>query len=108
MKIQKQFIPLILDGIKKYEFRNTNNKEYLYFINGDYYYLKYIDVIVCKVFDELLKTIELNFIIDSISRKWIKNNKEYFYRKSELNSYVCYVYKWVKCELKKLEIIENV
>ena len=108
MKIQKQFIPLILDGTKKYEFRNSINKEGLYFINGDYYYLKYIDMLVAKDFDKLLETIKLNFIVDYNSIKWIKNNKEYFDKKLDIDSYVCHVYRWVKCELKKLEIIENV
>ncbi len=62
MKIKKEFIDLIYNGDKKYEFRNGDDKEGLYKIKDKYFFLDYLTC-VC----------EINFSItnDSEGIKWV-------------------------------------
>lgn len=117
MKIQEQFIPLILDGTKKYEFRNSDDKEGFYKINNKLFFLKYHNSIWSKsIPNERYKTFaqylrnnfrsEVNAKNDKETFKWLKEfGNEYFRDKEEQNIHRCFIYEWIN--LEKLEVCEE-
>lgn len=109
MKIQKEFIPLILSGGKEYEFRNSNDKEGIYEINGNFYLLK----------RECPKSLTFSLVsnwyagragefqfcccvVTEEEYKWILNNREYF------TDNKVWVYKWIKMATNKVAKLEGV
>ena len=117
MKIQEQFIPLILDGTKKYEFRNSDDREGFYKINNKLFFLKYHNTIWSKTIpNERYKTFaqylrnhfrsEVNAKNDKETFKWLKEfGNEYFRDKKEQNIHCCFIYEWIN--LEKLEVCEE-
>ena len=110
MKIKKEFVPLILSGEKKYEFRNSNDKEGIYIINKEYYYLKNAELVSTypnpnatyekfRTFkDWLFERIKMsNIQLDIETKKWLeKNSNSYFKTNKNAYEYECYIYQWIK------------
>lgn len=106
MKIKKEFVPLILNGEKIYEFRTSHSdfiKEHegLYKIQGEYYFLKYI--VDTYYFNEVLDYCKKNYEEKSldfiVEQGWHKKN---FLPKGN----VFIIYKWKKLDKKELKIVE--
>lgn len=109
MKIKKEFIPLILDGTKKYEFRNSDDKAGFYKINDQLYYLVLKDTIYSKTipnerykyFAEYVRNNfrkQVNSKNDKLTFKWMKENDDYFRDKNECNIHRCYIYEWINID----------
>lgn len=106
MKIKKEFIPLILSGEKKYEFRNSNDKEGIYNINNEFYYLKNIELVSSysipnsfyKTFYSLLskRIKQSKLTLDAETKQWLKVNNNYFMVNTQKYQYECYIYEWIK------------
>lgn len=86
MKIRKEFIPLILSGEKKYEFRNSKGKEGIYKINGIWLQLvKYQEYNKNHRFyldkKDWFNEVDFYFCsckITELEYLWIQKNKSYF------------------------------
>ncbi len=88
MKMKKEFIPLILSGEKKYEFRNSNDKEGLYKINNELYYLKFLiqtnlpvnEENAIKIWNDYLEDLAMlgEVEIDKATADWTKEHLDYF------------------------------
>lgn len=124
MKIKSKFIPLILNKRKKWEFRNSNDKEGIYIINEEYYYLKNAELVSTypnpnakyekfKTFkDWLFERIKMsNIQLDIETKKWLeKNSNSYFKTNKNGYEYECYIYQWIKLNelpLTDFEILED-
>lgn len=99
MKIKKEFIPLILSGEKRYEYRaeDVPKHEGFYSVHGKYYFLKLVKY--CSYSRENIWEIFKQFLPDKLSYEFIIKNHKYF-----LNKIFC-VYEWIPLEQKK-ELIE--
>lgn len=109
MKINKEFIPLILGGKKIYEFRNSDNKEGVYSIydNGNeyIYYLKFFGWgVVHHITSDRVFYLESGepkqLIIDRESYNWIQKNKDWYFKNGAI-----YVYEWIESDFEELEDI---
>lgn len=102
MTIKKEFVPLILNGTKKHEYK-SNKRDYsgFYLINNQIWELKFWGRIK---YDEYLDQ-EKESGIDELSKEFIKNNKQYFVCNSIINDFEIVVYFWKKIEMEQLEII---
>ena len=107
MKIKKEFVPLILSGEKKYEFRNSNDKEGMYIIDNQYYYLLQKELVAAKTipndyhktfYSYLSKKIKQSKLtLDAETKKWLKeNSNNYFMVNTSEYKYECYIYEWIK------------
>ena len=112
MKIKKQFVDLIYNGQKQYEFRNSIDKEGIYKIKDKLFQLKLdqhrFDFRIYKSMNISTEKIEYYFCSLKITEQeyeWIKKNIDYFVKNNE--TYVA-IYKWEKLlsNEKELEIIE--
>lgn len=112
MKIKKEFIDLIYNGEKKYEFRNNGYRAGVYKIKDKYFELKQycnyyeykIKKEVCLDEDNENKYSFCDCKISEQEYNWIKNNVDYFID-SDGETYIV-VYKWVEIELKEFEEVE--
>lgn len=110
MNIKKEFIPLILSGEKEYEFRNSDDKEGIYEINGNFYLLKREWLKNSLTFSLVSNWYagrpgEFQFcgcMITEEEYEWIINNREYF------TDNKVWVYKWIKMLANKVEKLEGV
>ena len=124
MKIESKFIPLILNKRKEWEFRNSNNKEGIYIINDEYYYLKNAELVSTypnpdanyekfKTFkDWLFERLRMsNIKLDIETKKWLDNNSNSYFKTNKNGyEYECYIYQWIKLEdlpLTDIEILED-
>lgn len=106
MKIKREFIPLILSGEKKYEFRNSNDKEGMYIIDNQYYYLLQKELVAAKTipndyhktfYSYLSKRIKQSKLtLDAETKQWLKANNNYFMVNTSEYKYECYIYEWIK------------
>ncbi len=111
MKIQKQFIPLIESGEKKYEFRNS--KEHFgrfYEVNGKTFYLdayklsaKFNGVLDKNgdVYSLKFKRDDYRLIITKEEYDWLKENWDTYF-----DSWI-WIGIWEEVRLSKLEVIDN-
>lgn len=108
MKIKKEFIPLILSGEKKYEFRNSNDKEGIYEIEGIWFLLirEWNYSTTFSLAKNYYNTsVEIYFCGHHITHEeyeWLENNREYF-----IDNEV-WVYKWFEIKNNKVEKLEGV
>lgn len=111
MKIQKQFIPLILNGTKRYEVLPFSNKviDGIYKIKNKYFHLKY--VLSEQTCDEDISVLlfkmwkyNIDVYIDNYTLRQLIDNIEHF--KSGDGYYFC-IYKWEEIEIKEIEIING-
>lgn len=107
MKIQEKFIPLILNGTKRYEILKEHNAGGVYKIENKYFKLKY--VWSEQIYDEDVSVLlfnmwkyNINAYIDNHTLKWLIDNIERF--KSDGGYYFC-IYKWE--EIKEMKIING-
>lgn len=121
MKIKKEFIPLILNGQKRYEFRNSSDKEGVYVIGNQVFKLTLspnkafrITKVANNTFGHLFHAIvltpfsetPLGLLITKEEYEWFNNNENYWKDKE------IYVYdwellsSWKPLTLKELEILE--
>lgn len=112
MKIKKEFIDLIYNGEKKYEFRNSNDKAGFYKIKDKYFKLVYVaterDYTIKKqkmIFDNGFIYYFNGYKITFQEYEWIKNNMDYFIDNETGGTYNV-IYKWVEIEIKQLEEVE--
>ncbi len=110
MKIEKKFIPLILNCEKKWEFRNSTEHEGLYEIEGEYFLLELrwppigpskIVEFRERVYDGCKKYYICGFDVDKETYKWVMENLDYF--KISNGSHLLYIYTWDKVEGEELE-----
>ncbi|MGL4951016.1 MAG: hypothetical protein ACRC4M_04275 [Mycoplasma sp.] len=110
MKIKKEFIPLILSGEKKYEFRKKEDLESIYKIGNEYFELKFI---CCSDKNTLIeikgKTKKISYYCERVWTriKYPITKQEYDFLKSyiEIDKPI-YIYEWKKVKIQELEIIE--
>ena len=132
MKIKKEFVDLIYNGEKTFEFRNSNYKDGIYKIKDKWFKLVYVwnEIIYfdsesdikeklnnfCKIelieeawYDREIDVEEFYISIDKHSKEWILENYEYFIEtkptKNSEGEALIYVYKWIEIELKELESV---
>lgn len=113
MKIKEEFIPLILDGSKKYEFRNSIDKGGIYKIKDKYFQLKYerlnLGIHLEKRVKNNINNIDKYYCFGKEITKqeydWLDKNENYF-KNIDGDIVVC-IYKWQEVKLKKLEIIKK-
>lgn len=113
MKIKKEFVDLIYNGEKLWEFRNSNDKVGFYKIKDKCFELKHYSNFNeysirrgRKVLDDddSIKYYFCDFRITEQEYNWIKNNMDYFTNKCG-ETYIV-VYKWKEIEIKELEEVE--
>lgn len=113
MKIKKEFVDLIYNGEKKYEFRNSKDKEGIYKIKDKFFKLTCVGFSYYPFLREEFKSLGgskywINgYNITAEEAKWIRENISYFIKNNELKMYF-YEWKEINYEhykLKKLEII---
>ena len=132
MKIQKEFVDLIYNKTKQYEFRNSNDKDAIYKIKDKHFKLVYLgfeninfenEKILKQRIKNYLKNngekyFELEYVnydfridkvslwyeIDSTSKNWILQNYKYFIENE--NEIVIHIYEWKEVKNMELEIIE--
>lgn len=114
MKIKKEFIPLIANGEKRYEFRfkEPYQVEGIYNINGVPHNLRklarftILDLRVQGIKSERAFINELKDVliypIDKLTLKFLKENK--YYQRINENEQL-YIYEWIEFIPKELEII---
>lgn len=111
MKTNKEFIPLIANGEKRYEFRfkEPYQVEGIYNINGKPFNLKLLcrftslDLKIQGIKSESSFIKELkNNLIYPIDKLTLKEN-EYYYRIKRFDH--LYIYEWVEFVPKELEIV---
>ncbi|WP_300350157.1 hypothetical protein [Clostridium sp.] len=70
MRIEKQFIPLILSGKKKYEFRKTEDKQKVYKVGDKFYFLKLLGEIelISLLTNTRIKVFETEFTKEYLVR----------------------------------------
>lgn len=113
MKIKKEFIPLILSGYKKYEFRNSNDKEGIYEIEGVWFLLTRVgnysttfslwkNLDNANVENAHVEIDSCWYEITEEEYKWLENNREYF------TDNEVWVYKWIKIATNKVAKLEGV
>ena len=109
MKIEKQFIPLILSGKKKYEFRQDTDKEGIYKIEDKYFMLRWIQTghigsyqnfDDCSVWYTVEADVNKVYHITKAEYDWFNENEDYI--ANEIT-----IYEWIPLEFKKLEIVEG-
>lgn len=112
MKIEKKFVDLIYNGEKKYEFRNSDDKEGIYKIKDKFFKLTYVyDTYYPFIREEFINP-DNKYWINSYEAtaeeaEWIRENILQF---KEKDKYKIYFYKWTevdyeKHKLKKLKIV---
>lgn len=110
MKIKKEFVDLIYNKKKQFEFRNNIDKSGVYQIKDKYFILN----LICTSYDFKIKKIHKVFTEESYyyfcgyeiteqEYNWIKNNVDYFTFNNE--SYVA-IYEWKELQQKELEYVE--
>ncbi len=132
MRIEKQFIPLILSGKKKYEFRKTEDKQKVYKVGDKFYFLKLLGEIelISLLTNTRIKVFETEFTKEYLVRirakdkavndefyglneikitkeeyVWFLKHKEYIGAPN--NKLPIYLYKWGKTEVETLETPEE-
>lgn len=101
MKLQKQFKDLILNGTKKYEFRNNWDKAGFYNVGQEKFYLRLLRDVWFYHFSDLIKFIQANYDYDYDSLKWIEKNPSYFecnfqtFYGSFETKYHIFIYEWI-------------
>ena len=111
MKIKKEFVDLIYNKKKQFEFRNDIDKSGVYQIKDKYFILNLIHTSydfkikkIHKVFTEEPYYYFCGYEITEQEYNWIKNNVDYFID-SDGKTFIV-VYEWVEIELKELEEVE--
>ncbi len=124
MKILKEFIPLILNGDKAYEFRNSDEHfDKVYEIDGNYYYLeifKYLPkkelLLAFGSYDTLFGDTghddmhAFSLIKDKYGSGFQITKQEFEWLYKNWNSYFgeyIYIGAWQKLTIDKLEIIDK-
>lgn len=114
MKIKKEFLPLILNGKKRYEFifEEPYKIEGLYNVNGKTYNLvklcrfTFLDLRINGIKSETAFIKELKDVLiyplDSLTVKYLKENK--YYKRIREHEQL-YIYEWVEFKPQELEII---
>ena len=111
MKIKKDFVNLIYNKEKQYEFRNSGDKVGIYKIKDKFFQLKQISYerdFKIKKEHRLTGGLDYYFCGFEITEqeyKWIKNNIDYFVTNNKKDTYIV-IYKWEELEPKELEVIE--
>lgn len=113
MKIKKEFINLIYNKEKKYEFRNVQDKEGIYRIADKYFKLTYLEtdysISLKKTYMWNKLDYEINdYYVSEYEYNWVENNIDYF---KNGQCFKMYVYRWQEIdydefELKELEEVE--
>ena len=111
MKIKKEFVDLIYNGEKKYEFRNSCGKAGFYKIRDKYFELKYVGEYYSyeikkkkTMFDSEFNYFFCEHKITNQEYEWIKNNIDYF--GDEIQGTYVVVYEWLVLDIKELEVVE--
>ncbi len=113
MKIQKQFIPLILSGKKTYEFRNSDehfNK--IFKINGNFYWLKHLTTLEKKYYvlrkDEVFNTHIIMEIDMLLPETFDLTKEEYDWLLTNWNTYFAdeiFIGVWERVNFEELKVI---
>lgn len=110
MKIKKEFVDLIYNKEKQYEFRNSGNKEGVYKIKNKHFELKKISYEFNFSIREEKTTKGINYYfcryeVTEQEYNWIINNIDYFKDDKNKETYIV-IYIWKEVELKELEVVE--
>ncbi len=109
MKIEKQFVSLILKGTKQYEFRSSDEFEGIYCIFKKYFQLVRTDTItnpsITISFDienKPIYTLDKYEISEEEFSWFTKNHKKWIGRDKKI-----YVYEWIEVDLKKIQVVDD-
>lgn len=109
MKIKKEFVDLIYNRQKRYEFRNSSGKSGVYQIKDKLFQLKRISTkhdFKIKQDKEISGEINYYFCGYEITEQeynWVKNNIDYFVL-NDNDTYIV-IYEWEELEQKELEVV---
>ena len=133
MKIKKEFVDLIYNKDKTFEFRNSNDKDGVYRFKDKWFKLVYVgnEIIYfdsesdikeklnnfCEIklienawYDREIDIEEFDISIDKHSKEWILENYKYFMVEQEKKAkgeLIIFVYKWKEIKINELEIIND-
>lgn len=111
MKIKKEFVDLIYNGEKKYEFRNKKGWDGIYKIKDKLFKLDYIGqqfkihLVIDHQDKDLIQYYISHLRVDKKTFDWVQDNIDYFYNK-ENKEYTIYFYSWTYIGEKEIVEVE--